>query len=110
VCQCVAHNFYEAVEKDAQLVYLGLNGQVLPALASTVSYALVVYAQEDQLQLLVPETIEDLVKAGVNVWMITGDKLAAAKSIGMACNLIGRRPFYIFLILYHSTCILSCSP
>jgi len=68
--KCVAHNFYEAVEKDAQLVYLGLNGQ------------------EDQLQLLVPETIEDLVKAGVNVWMITGDKLAAAKSIGMACNLI----------------------
>ena len=43
---------------------------------------------EDQLQLLVPECIKDCLRAGIKVWMITGDKLETAKNIGLACNLI----------------------
>jgi hypothetical protein len=40
------------------------------------------------LQQLVPESIADFLRAGVRVWMITGDKLETAKNIGLACNLI----------------------
>jgi hypothetical protein len=43
---------------------------------------------EDQLQALVPESIQDYLAADVKVWMITGDKLEAAKTIGIACNLV----------------------
>ena len=43
---------------------------------------------EDQLQPLVPEAIQDFLRAGIKVWMITGDKLETAKNIGLAANLI----------------------
>ena len=43
---------------------------------------------EDQLQMLVPETIKECLRAGIKVWMITGDKLETARNIGLACNLI----------------------
>jgi magnesium-transporting ATPase (P-type) len=36
----------------------------------------------------VPETIELLKRAGINVWMITGDKQNTAIQIGLLCNLI----------------------
>lgn len=62
--------FYEELEKSANLQYLGCMGL------------------EDQLQPLVPESIRDFIKAGIKVWMITGDKLETAKNIGLACNLI----------------------
>jgi magnesium-transporting ATPase (P-type) len=58
------------MEKDAGLSYMGCMGL------------------EDQLQLLVPESIADYLRAGIRVWMITGDKLETAKNIGIACNLI----------------------
>jgi magnesium-transporting ATPase (P-type) len=68
--KCATHNFFNELETDAKLEYLGCMGL------------------EDQLQLLVPETIRDFLRAGVKVWMITGDKLETAKNIGLACNLI----------------------
>ncbi len=68
--KCRQHEFFNKVEESAELCYMGCIGL------------------EDQLQLLVPETIADCMKAGIKVWMITGDKLAAAKNIGLACNLI----------------------
>eukprot|EP00808_Paulinella_micropora_P013493 g57589.t1 len=68
--KCIQHEFFETVEKAAQLGYLGCMGL------------------EDQLQPLVPECIRDCLAAGIKVWMITGDKLEAAKNIGLACNLI----------------------
>lgn len=34
---------------------------------------------EDKLQDQVPETLEDFRKAGIKVWMLTGDKLETAK-------------------------------
>ena len=67
---CIQYNFFKEVEETANLKYLGCVGM------------------EDQLQLLVPETIKDCLRAGIKVWMITGDKLETAKNIGLACNLI----------------------
>lgn len=64
------HDIFEKMEEDAGLGYLGCMGL------------------EDQLQLLVPESIADYLRAGIRVWMITGDKLETAKNIGIACNLI----------------------
>ncbi|KAG6812132.1 hypothetical protein H0H92_004246 [Tricholoma furcatifolium] len=47
-------------------------------------------AIEDSLQDGVPETIEDLKRAGIKVWVATGDKLETAIAIGHSTNLIGR--------------------
>ncbi|KAJ2916976.1 hypothetical protein MD484_g3448, partial [Candolleomyces efflorescens] len=47
-------------------------------------------AIEDRLQDGVPETIADLKKAGIKIWVATGDKLETAIAIGHSTNLIGR--------------------
>jgi len=47
-----------------------------------------VTAVEDKLQEDVPETLADFLKANINVWMLTGDKLETAENIGRSCNLI----------------------
>jgi phospholipid-translocating ATPase len=47
-----------------------------------------VTAIEDRLQDEVPEVIADLAKAGIILWMLTGDKLETAINIGRSCNLI----------------------
>lgn len=45
-------------------------------------------AVEDSLQDEVPETIQDIKNAGINIWMLTGDKLETAVNIGKTCSLI----------------------
>lgn len=45
-------------------------------------------AIEDRLQDEVPEVIADLARAGVVLWMLTGDKEETAISIGHSCNLL----------------------
>eukprot|EP00667_Euglena_gracilis_P000907 EG_transcript_907 len=45
-------------------------------------------AIEDKLQLGVPECIEHLRKAGIRVWVLTGDKQETAINIGFACALL----------------------
>src|SRR5437879_5762871 len=45
-------------------------------------------AIEDKLQEGVPETIIKLCKAGIKVWMLTGDKPETAQNIGFACKLL----------------------
>ena len=45
-------------------------------------------AIEDKLQEGVPDTIESLLKAHINVWIITGDKRETAINIGYACSLL----------------------
>jgi phospholipid-transporting ATPase len=45
-------------------------------------------AIEDKLQDQVPEVIADLAKAGIVVWMLTGDKEQTAINIGRSCNLV----------------------
>ncbi|XP_039029153.1 phospholipid-transporting ATPase 2-like [Hibiscus syriacus] len=47
-----------------------------------------VTAIEDCLQDGVPETIETLRKAGINFWMLTGDKQNTAIEIALSCNFI----------------------
>lgn len=51
-----------------------------------------VTAIEDKLQDGVPEAITSLRKAGINFWMLTGDKLSTAVQIGLSCNLVLPEP------------------
>uniref|UniRef100_A0A8D8M529 Phospholipid-transporting ATPase n=1 Tax=Cacopsylla melanoneura TaxID=428564 RepID=A0A8D8M529_9HEMI len=46
-------------------------------------------AVEDKLQDYVPETIAALIKAKINVWVLTGDKKETAINIGYSSRLIG---------------------
>lgn len=45
-------------------------------------------AIEDRLQEGVPETIAELAKSGIKLWVLTGDKTETAINIGFSCNLI----------------------
>lgn len=47
-------------------------------------------AIEDRLQDGVPEAIADLKRAGLKIWVATGDKLETAIAIGKTCNLLSR--------------------
>ena len=48
-------------------------------------------AIEDLLQDEVPETIELLFKAGIKLWVLTGDKQETAIEIGKNCNIINEK-------------------
>ncbi|XP_043668540.1 probable phospholipid-transporting ATPase IA isoform X2 [Vespula pensylvanica] len=53
-------------------------------------------AIEDQLQDEVPETLQALLRADINVWVLTGDKQETAINIGYSCRLITHgMPLYI---------------
>ncbi|ODM99038.1 Phospholipid-transporting ATPase IA, partial [Orchesella cincta] len=45
-------------------------------------------AIEDKLQEKVPETIDALLKAGISIWVLTGDKQETAINIGYSCRLL----------------------
>ena len=45
-------------------------------------------AIEDKLQDEVADTIEFLKKAGIKVWVLTGDKVETAINIGQSCQLL----------------------
>ena len=60
----------EAIEKDLQI--LGIT------------------AIEDRLQEGVPDTIYDLLRAGIKVWVLTGDKVETAINIGFSSKLLKR--------------------
>jgi P-type E1-E2 ATPase len=47
-----------------------------------------VTAIEDKLQDKVGEVIADLKKSGINIWVLTGDKIETAINIGYACKLL----------------------
>ncbi|XP_019251739.1 PREDICTED: probable phospholipid-transporting ATPase 8 isoform X2 [Nicotiana attenuata] len=47
-----------------------------------------VTAVEDKLQKGVPECIDKLAKAGIRIWVLTGDKMETAINIGYACSLL----------------------
>lgn len=48
-------------------------------------------AIEDHLQDQVPETLEALIQADINVWVLTGDKQETAINIGYSCKLIHQK-------------------
>ena len=56
-----------------------------------------VTAVEDRLQDEVPEVIAELAKAGIVLWMLTGDKQETAINIGNSCNLLTRNTRTVFL-------------
>ncbi|KAF5331003.1 hypothetical protein D9619_005242 [Psilocybe cf. subviscida] len=54
-------------------------------------------AIEDRLQDGVPETIADLKKAGIKIWVATGDKLETAIAIGRSTNLVAHESNIIII-------------
>ncbi|XP_059670154.1 probable phospholipid-transporting ATPase 8 [Cornus florida] len=56
-------------------------------------------AVEDKLQKGVPECIEKLAKAGIKIWVLTGDKMETAVNIGYACSLLRQEMKQIVITL-----------
>ncbi|KAM8872342.1 phospholipid-transporting ATPase ID [Synchiropus picturatus] len=69
---------YEEIEKDLQL------------LGAT--------AVEDKLQDGVPQTIEQLAKADIKIWVLTGDKQETAENIGYSCNMLREEMKDVFIV------------
>ncbi|XP_068454998.1 phospholipid-transporting ATPase ID-like [Clinocottus analis] len=69
---------YEEIEKD--LLLLGAT------------------AIEDKLQDGVPQTIEQLAKADIKIWVLTGDKQETAENIGYSCNLLREEMNEVFVV------------
>ncbi|KAF6727503.1 Phospholipid-transporting ATPase ID [Oryzias melastigma] len=55
-------------------------------------------AIEDKLQDGVPQTIEQLAKADIKVWVLTGDKQETAENIGYSCNLLREEMNEVFVV------------
>ena len=55
-------------------------------------------AVEDKLQDEVPECIANLAKAGINLWVLTGDKQETAINIGYSCNLLTDEMLDVFIV------------
>lgn len=72
---CSIDDREENIEKTAELIE-----RKLKLIGAT--------AIEDKLQEGVPETIEALLKADINVWVLTGDKQETAINIGYSCRLL----------------------
>ena len=47
----------------------------------------------------VPECIAQLAKAGINIWVLTGDKEETAINIAVACNLVLPKQFMDHIIV-----------
>ena len=62
-------------------------------------------ALEDRLQDGVPQCIEQLANAGINLWMLTGDKEETAINIAIACNLLKPREFMDHVIINSTNCL-----
>uniref|UniRef100_A0A3P9MY19 Phospholipid-transporting ATPase n=1 Tax=Poecilia reticulata TaxID=8081 RepID=A0A3P9MY19_POERE len=55
-------------------------------------------AVEDKLQDGVPHTIEQLAKADIKIWVLTGDKQETAENIGYSCNMLRDEMKDIFVV------------
>nr|CAH8848752.1 unnamed protein product [Trichobilharzia regenti] len=80
-----AENFHKAstalVDREAKLeTVANAIEQNLKLLGAT--------AIEDKLQVGVPQTISNLMRAGISVWVLTGDKQETAINIGYSCQLL----------------------
>jgi magnesium-transporting ATPase (P-type) len=61
-------------------------------------------AIEDRLQEGVPDCIAALVRGGLHLWVLTGDKEETAINIAVACNLLQPTQFMKHIIINRSTC------
>ncbi|ROI16607.1 Phospholipid-transporting ATPase ID, partial [Anabarilius grahami] len=73
---------YEEIEKDMMLI------------GAT--------AIEDKLQDGVAQTIEQLAKAEIKIWVLTGDKQETAENIGYSCNLLREEMNDVFIVASNS--------
>uniref|UniRef100_A0A672T308 Phospholipid-transporting ATPase n=1 Tax=Sinocyclocheilus grahami TaxID=75366 RepID=A0A672T308_SINGR len=71
---------YEEIEKDMMLI------------GAT--------AIEDKLQDGVAQTIEQLAKAEIKIWVLTGDKQETAENIGYSCNLLREEMNDVFIVAF----------
>ncbi|XP_061590379.1 phospholipid-transporting ATPase ID-like [Cololabis saira] len=55
-------------------------------------------AVEDKLQDGVPQTIEQLAKADIKIWVLTGDKQETAENIGYSCNMLREEMGEVFIV------------
>ena len=94
-------NLEEVAKKDKSLP--NLIDQLQDEIERNMSL-LGVTAIEDRLQEGVPDCIETLAQAGVNIWMLTGDKEETAINIAVACNLIRPTEFMDHIIVNPKTC------
>ncbi|CAD6900941.1 unnamed protein product [Tilletia controversa] len=95
---CIAYRYLEEEEfKDWARVYdaaaasLTDRDDAVDAAAELIEVNLTLLgatALEDKLQVGVPEAIELLHRAGIKLWILTGDKLQTAIEIGFSCNLL----------------------
>jgi magnesium-transporting ATPase (P-type) len=53
---------------------------------------------EDELQVQVVDCLRDFREAGINLWMLTGDKGETAREIGTSCGLFERDNFPVFMV------------
>jgi len=60
-------------------------------------------ALEDRLQDGVPECIAQLALAGINIWVLTGDKEETAINIAVACNLVLPKEYMDHIIINKGT-------
>ena len=84
---------YEKWAKDYHdaTVALHLREEKIDEVSARIERGLILLgatAIEDKLQDGVPETIADLKRAGIKVWVATGDKLETAVAIGYTTNLL----------------------
>lgn len=61
-------------------------------------------AIEDKLQDGVPDAIAHIAKAGVNIWVLTGDKEETAINIAVACNLVLPQEYMRHVIINKHKC------
>lgn len=79
--------------KDANLQYGDAKISQIEACVAELERDLILLgatAIEDKLQDSVPETIDSLLQAGINFWLLTGDKQETAINIGFSCKLLSR--------------------
>ncbi|SCZ97715.1 BZ3500_MvSof-1268-A1-R1_Chr4-3g07400 [Microbotryum saponariae] len=86
---------YEAWEREFHEATTLIDGreEAIEAASERIETNLVLLgatAIEDRLQDGVPEAIADLKRAGLKIWVATGDKVETAIAIGKTCNLLSR--------------------
>jgi P-type E1-E2 ATPase len=87
------NEFYANWQKRYQSAALMVKGkdEAIAALAEEVEKDFELLgstAIEDKLQDEVGSTIRDIKSAGIQIWVLTGDKIETAINIGMSCELL----------------------
>jgi magnesium-transporting ATPase (P-type) len=87
------HTDFKAASSDLEQIEAKLSGKdnQIDKLADKLERDLKLIgasAIEDKLQDGVPECIADLAKAGIKIWVLTGDKVETAMNIAVACRLL----------------------